>query len=62
MLLRIELNIINPMAGTSRNLSYQFDPATMTQAKWSAAFPTVQGKINEVATDAGTNPNEPPVW
>lgn len=60
--LRIELRIINPMAGTERSIIRQFDPATMNQNKWNLAFPQVQGIITELVNDSGSNPNEPQEW
>lgn len=57
---KIDLTIMNPMTGETRNLRYQFDPATMSQAKWSAAYPTVQTVIDALATSATTT--EPPKW
>jgi ribosomal protein L11 methylase PrmA len=62
MLLRIDLQITNPMAGKQSVLTYQFDPVAMTQAKWTAAYNTVKGKIDEVVNDAAVNPNEPQLW
>lgn len=62
MIFRIDLTVTNPMAGTNRVLTYQFDPATMTQQKWTNAYPTVKAKIDELTADAGTNPAEPPTW
>ena len=62
MLFRIELRIVNPMAGTERTLVKQFDPATMDQNKWNTAYPAVAPLIAELKQDAGTNPNEPGVW
>lgn len=56
----IELTIKNPITGESRRLIYQFNPATMTQAKWTAAFPTVETEINGLVT--ASEPNEPPTW
>lgn len=62
MLFRIEVRIVNPMAGTERTIVRQFDPASMDQAKWNTAFPAVKPLIDELKTDAATNPNEPAVW
>lgn len=62
MILRVELNIVNAQAGTNRLVRRQFDPASMTAAKWAAAWPLVQGLINELKDDATTNPNEPETW
>jgi hypothetical protein len=56
---KIDLTITNPMTGETRNLRYQFDPATMAQAKWTAAYPTVQTAIDALVTAAT---NEPPKW
>jgi hypothetical protein len=54
MLLRIDLQITNPMAGKQSVLTYQFDPVAMTQAKWTAAY--------NMVNDAAVNPNEPQLW
>ena len=62
MIFRIDLTVTNPMAASNRVLTYQFDPTNMTAAKWAAAYNTVKGKIDELVADAGTNPQEPPVW
>lgn len=62
MFFRIELRVVNPMAGTERTIVRQFDPAQMTQQKWNLAFPQVQGIITELVNDSAVNPNEPPVW
>lgn len=48
----IELSIRNPIANESQRLVYQFDPATMTQAKWTAAFPAVKTVIDAMAASA----------
>jgi hypothetical protein len=57
---RIILRVVNPMTTESRTLDYQFDPASMTQAKWDGAYAAVQAKINELTTAAPTS--EPPTW
>lgn len=57
---RIDLTITNPMTGETRALKYQFDPATMSQVKWTGAYPTVQAAIDAlVAAEAAS---EPPKW
>lgn len=56
----IELNLANPVTGQSKRMFYQFDPATMTQAKWSAAFAAVKAEID--ALSALAVQNNPPTW
>lgn len=57
---RIQLLLLNPMGNDSETLAFQFDPATLTQAKWSAAFPTVQASLNTLVQRS--TPKEPPTW
>jgi hypothetical protein len=57
----IELSLRNPMSGESQLITRQFDPATMTQAKWAAAFPAVvKPAIDALVQSAATA--EPTTW
>lgn len=58
----ITLTMQNPLAPSvpAIDLKFQFDPATMTQAKWAGAFPTVQSALNQLIAD--TTPKEPAIW
>lgn len=57
----IELTITNPASNESRRIVRQFDPATMTQAKWAAAFtPAVKPEIDALVASADAN--EPQKW
>ena len=57
----IELTITNPTSGENQRIIRQFDPATMTQAKWAAAFPVaVKPAIDALVASAPAN--EPAVW
>jgi hypothetical protein len=55
---RITVFLENPMLGESRMLTYQFDPATLNQAKWDAAFPTIRARVDDLVTSAA-NPTRP---
>lgn len=55
---RIQITIENPMLGESELLTYQFDPATLTQAKWDAGYPTVKARIDKLLASAA-NPTRP---
>lgn len=57
---RIQLTLLNPIANDSEALTFQFDPATLTQAKWTAAFPTVQTSLNTLISRS--TPKEPLQW
>jgi hypothetical protein len=57
---KIQLSITNPMTGDSEILTYEFDPTTMTQAKWSGAWPAFQTSLNTLVTRS--TPLEPPKW
>jgi hypothetical protein len=49
------------MSGESQLITRQFDPATMTQAKWAAAFPAVvKPAIDALVQSAATA--EPTTW
>lgn len=56
----INVTISNPMARESRTIDRQFDPATMTQAKWTAAWPTIKAEIDALMGTAQTA--EPTPW
>jgi hypothetical protein len=57
----IELTLRNPMNGESQLITRQFDPSTMTQAKWAAAFPVaVKPAIDALVLSAQTS--EPTPW
>lgn len=57
---RIRLALENTQTGDSQMLIYQFDPATLTQAKWSAAFPAVSAALQALV--AASTPKEPATW
>lgn len=57
---KINLTLSNPLTGDSEVLIFQFDPATLTQAKWNAAFATLQASLN--ALKARSTPLEPATW
>lgn len=57
---KINLTLSNPQTGDSQSLVYQFDPALLTQAKWNAAFPSVQAALTTLQT--ASTPKEPPTW
>jgi amino acid permease len=56
----ITVTIKNPVTSKTAQLYYQFDPNTLDQAKWSAAFPAVQAELNTLKTASAGE--EPPVW
>lgn len=57
---KIQLILQNPMTGDNEVMTYQFDPATLTQTKWAAAFPAVQTRLQALVTRA--TPLEPQTW
>ena len=57
---RINLTFSNPITGDNQVLAFEFDPATLTQAKWDAAFPAVQAAL--ATLQARSTPLEPPTW
>lgn len=59
---RITLTIENPMSGIRKALVYQFDEDTLTEAKWTSAFPSVDEALTEVKTASAVEGKEPPVW
>ena len=59
---RITLTIDNPMSGLRKALVYQFDEDTLTEAKWTSAFPEVNTALQEVKTQSAAPGKEPAVW
>jgi hypothetical protein len=57
---RISLTLTNAMTGDSSVITFQFDPTTLTQAKWNAAFGAVQAQLTTLH-DLST-PKEPATW
>ena len=54
---RATISIENPLTGETRLLKFKFDPAAITQAKWTAAYPQVAAQITElVAAGAASEP------
>ncbi len=51
---KIYITVENPVLGENRALVYQFDPATLTQAKWDGGFTTVRAKIDELLAAAAS--------
>ena len=58
---KITVTLENPISGGRKAMIYQFDPATMTQAKWSGAFPAVKAELDALVADS-VPPKEPPTW
>jgi hypothetical protein len=56
----ITVTLKNPITSKTAQLYYQFDPNTLDQAKWSAAFPAVAAELATLKTASTTE--EPPVW
>lgn len=52
---RAVLSIENPLTGEARLLKFKFDPASLTLAKWSAAYPQIQAKVDELVAAAATS-------
>lgn len=57
---KIQLIVQNPLTGANRTLVFKFDPATITEAKWTAAYSTVRAEIDGLVAAAATT--EPPAW
>ena len=61
---KIQLTVVNPMqidgSGDSERVLFQFDPATLDEAKWTSAFPAVQAML--ATLENRSTPNEPPTW
>lgn len=57
---RIILTIINPQTGDSKVIEKQFDPALMSQAKWTAAYPAVKVEIDALVAES--TPKEKDTW
>lgn len=51
---KIQVTIENPMLGASRVLVYQFDPATLNQAKWNDGYTTVKAVIDDLLASEAT--------
>lgn len=57
----IQVIIRNPMSDTSPAvMNYQFDPATMTQEKWSGAWEAIKTELDALV--ATFKEKEPTVW
>jgi hypothetical protein len=57
----ISLSLSNPMVHSApTTLSYQFDPSTLTAAKWASALPAVQSALTALVS-ASTS-SEPSTW
>ncbi len=54
-LYRIDQYVQNPLTGESRRISFQFDPATVTQAQWDGVWPSVQNAINSLLASGATS-------
>jgi len=54
----IQINVSNPVTGESRLLKFQFDPATLTSAKWDGAYVQVSAAVNDLLASAVTS--QPP--
>lgn len=57
---KITLIIESPLTRESESMVYQFDPVTLNQAKWNAAFPAVKTKLDELVLRS--TPKEPLTW
>ena len=57
---KITLTLANPMTGDNEVLVFQFDPPTLDQAKWSAAFPTMKARLDALVARAAAT--EPAKW
>lgn len=57
---KITLILTNAMTGDSEAMTFQFDPATLNAAKWTAAFPTVQTRLTTL--QQRSTPLEPLTW
>lgn len=59
---KITLTIENPMAGIREAMPFQFDEKTLTQDKWTGAFPAVVDALTKVKTASAEPGKEPQVW
>lgn len=59
---KITLTIENPMSGIRKALVFQFDEDTLTQPKWTSAFPAVDAALTEVKTQSAEPNKEPATW
>lgn len=57
---KIALSLTNVMTTDSSVITFQFDPASLTQEKWNEAFPAVMAQL--VALEQSSTPKEPPTW
>ena len=57
----IRISVENPMLGESQALTYQFDPATIDQAKWNAGYPTVRAAVDALLLSEA-NPKRPDLF
>lgn len=57
---RIRLSLENPLTGDSEGMVFQFDPASLTQAKWNTAYAAVAAKLATLV--ANSTPKEPATW
>ncbi len=56
----LRIQITNPMTGGVREIVRQFDPTTITQAKWSALGTPVQGMVTDLLAESTAGTTEPP--
>jgi hypothetical protein len=54
MMYRIQMIVENPILGDSRSMTFQFDPATLDQAKWDAGYQYVKARVDELLASAAT--------
>lgn len=61
---RLTLTLTNPMTGDNEVMTYQFDPATLDQAKWNTGFPAVDARLAALKARAGgqNGTKEPDIW
>lgn len=59
---KITLTIENPMSGIRKALVFQFDEDTLTEPKWTSAFPAVDAALTEVKVASAEEGKEPPIW
>lgn len=56
----IEIKLTNPVIPTIRELKFQFDPETWTEADWTGAWPIIAQEISAIRSIAAIS--EPPIW
>ncbi len=62
---KITVILENPMIGDTESIVRQFNQDTMTQAKWSAAWPIILERLNILkarSTDETNTNKEPEIW